>query len=179
MDALGENPLTSSLKSLHCSTEGLASLLAAGWRSPTAPGHVRGRPQHADFIKPKRTASTTSQPESQKQHPITPATFHWSEQDTSSLTPHVQGITQEHDHLPVGPQTTTFFPHCDKIHITRGAWVVQVVKCLTLGFGSGHDLVASWVQAPHWALCWRCGVCLGFSFSLSSLPHSHCLCQNK
>ena len=27
--------------------------------------------------------------------------------------------------------------------INRGAWVAQSVKCPTLGFGSGHDLVVS------------------------------------
>ena len=30
-----------------------------------------------------------------------------------------------------------------KNRITRGAWVAQWVKHLTLGFGSGHDLMVS------------------------------------
>ena len=27
------------------------------------------------------------------------------------------------------------------ILFSRGTWVAQLVKCLTLGFGSGHDLM--------------------------------------
>ena len=56
----------------------------------------------------------------------------------------------------------------------KGPWVVQSAKRPTLGLGSGHDLMASWVQAPHRALCWHCGVCLGFSLSPSlCLPPTH------
>ena len=32
----------------------------------------------------------------------------------------------------------------------RGIWVAQSVKCLTLGFGSGHTTISgSWDQAPR------------------------------
>ena len=27
-----------------------------------------------------------------------------------------------------------------KLHVFRGAWVAQLVKCLNLDFSSGHDL---------------------------------------
>ena len=61
--------------------------------------------------------------------------------------------------------------------VTRGIWVAQWVEGLTLGFGSGHDLTASWVQVPHWGLDWQHGTCLEFSLPFS-LPLSHlcCLC---
>ena len=54
---------------------------------------------------------------------------------------------------------------------SQGALVAQSVKCLTPGFGSGHDFVV-WDQAPHQILGWQCGACLGFflSPSLSALP---------
>ena len=51
--------------------------------------------------------------------------------------------------------------------IFRGTGMAQLVRHLTLGFGSGHGLTALWVQAPHWALCWEYGACWGFSLSLS------------
>ena len=57
-----------------------------------------------------------------------------------------------------------------KIVVIGGAWVAPSVKRPTLGFSSGHDLTASWVQAPHWAQCWQHGACLGFSLSLSLSP---------
>ena len=41
---------------------------------------------------------------------------------------------------------------------------------LALDFGSGHDLSVAWVWAPHWALCWQLGACLGFSLALSLCP---------
>ena len=44
--------------------------------------------------------------------------------------------------------------------------MAQSVKCLTLDFGSGHDLM---VQAPRQALCRQCGACLGFSLSAPPL----------
>ena len=34
----------------------------------------------------------------------------------------------------------------------RGAWVAQLVKCLTCGFGSGHGLMVYGIQ-PHIRLC--------------------------
>lgn len=34
----------------------------------------------------------------------------------------------------------------------QGAWVTQSVKCLTLDFGSGHDLTADEIE-PHIGLC--------------------------
>ena len=33
------------------------------------------------------------------------------------------------------------------------AWVAQSVECLTLGFGSGHDLTVHGFEPPHQALC--------------------------
>ena len=33
-----------------------------------------------------------------------------------------------------------------------GAWVAQLVKCLTLDFGSGHDLTVCEIR-PHLGLC--------------------------
>ena len=63
----------------------------------------------------------------------------------------------------------------------KGTWVAQLVKCLTLGYGSGHDLTVLWVQAPRWAPCWQHRACLGFSVpSLSALlPLTLSLSQNK
>ena len=37
-----------------------------------------------------------------------------------------------------------------------GAWVAQLVKCLTLDLSSGHDLVVSRVRAPRGARAWYC-----------------------
>ena len=53
-------------------------------------------------------------------------------------------------------------------------WAVQSVKRLTLGFGSGHDLMGSWVRALHLALHRQGGACLGFSLSLSLCPSPAC-----
>ena len=66
-------------------------------------------------------------------------------------------------------------PRCPRVHnfktkTSRGAWVAQLVKHLTPGFGSGHDLVVSWVQAPCLGLCWLPRACLRFSLSLSPSP---------
>ena len=55
-----------------------------------------------------------------------------------------------------------------------GTWVAQLVKHLTLGFSSGHDLMASWVQASRRALSWHHRACLGFSLSLSLCPSPTC-----
>ena len=41
---------------------------------------------------------------------------------------------------------------CFKKHKGRGAWVAQSVKCLTLGFSSGHDLRVFGI-GPHIGLC--------------------------
>ena len=38
---------------------------------------------------------------------------------------------------------------------TRGAWVAQLVKCLTLDFSSGHDLTFRKID-PHVRLCADC-----------------------
>ena len=57
-----------------------------------------------------------------------------------------------------------------------------MVKRPTLGFGSGHDLIASWFPAPCRVLPWQCGACLGFSLSLSlgpCLTHAVSVSQNK
>ena len=48
----------------------------------------------------------------------------------------------------------------------------SVVKRLTLGFGSGCDLIVLWVQALHQALSWQHAACLWFSLSLH-LPRSY------
>ena len=32
-----------------------------------------------------------------------------------------------------------------------GAWVASLVKRLTLGFGSGCDLMSRGIKPPHWA----------------------------
>ena len=52
----------------------------------------------------------------------------------------------------------------------KGAWVAQLVKCLTLDFVSGHDLVVcGW--SPTSGLTLSAWSLLGFSLSLSlSLP---------
>ena len=44
--------------------------------------------------------------------------------------------------------------------ICWGAWVVHLVKYLTLDFGSGHDLTVCEFKPPHQALHWQCGPCL-------------------
>ena len=57
-----------------------------------------------------------------------------------------------------------------------GAWVTQSVKCLTLNFGSGHDLAVCEIEPRDSG-----GVCLGFSLSpsLFAPPNSHTLSQTK
>ena len=61
--------------------------------------------------------------------------------------------------------TVTF--HLSPKMMCRGAWVVPSVECPTLGFGSGHDLMACELE-PHIGLCAdRSGACLGFSLSIS------------
>ena len=52
-----------------------------------------------------------------------------------------------------------------------GAWVAQIVKCSTLGFGSGHDLMVSWVRAHVRALTVQS--LLGILCLPLSLPLSH------
>ena len=37
-----------------------------------------------------------------------------------------------------------------KDYYYRGAWVAQLVKCLTLGFGSGHDLMVRGTEPYVW-----------------------------
>ena len=56
--------------------------------------------------------------------------------------------------------------------IFRGTWVAQSVKHLTLGFGSGHDLVTHKFE-PRIGLCADSsepGACFGFCVSLSLWP---------
>ena len=50
--------------------------------------------------------------------------------------------------------------------------MVQLVEHSTLDFGSGHDLMISWVQALHWALHWQWSLLGIFSLPFS-LPLSH------
>ena len=48
-----------------------------------------------------------------------------------------------------------------------GTWVAQLVKCLTLDLGSGHDLTVCELK-PHIGLCTDSsepGACFGFSLS--------------
>ena len=61
-----------------------------------------------------------------------------------------------------------------KISDSWGASVAQSIKCLTLHFGSGHDLTIREIE-PHVRLCAKQGACLGFSLSLfpsAPLPYS-------
>ena len=54
-----------------------------------------------------------------------------------------------------------------KNQMDGGAWAAQLLERPALRLVSGHDFPVSWVQVPHWALCWQHGACLGFSLSLS------------
>ena len=58
-----------------------------------------------------------------------------------------------------------------------GGWVTQLVKRLTLDFGSGHDLTVFEFE-PHVRLCTDS---VEPSWDSLSVPlyHSHCLSQNK
>ena len=56
---------------------------------------------------------------------------------------------------------------CLKFGLSWGPWVAQSVKWPTLDFWFGSWSRHWWVRVPHPALCWQCGVCLGFSVSLS------------
>ena len=47
-----------------------------------------------------------------------------------------------------------------------GAWVAQLVKCLTLGFGSSHDFRVVRLSL-HQALCWAWSLLKILSLSLS------------
>ena len=49
---------------------------------------------------------------------------------------------------------------------SRGAWVPQSVECLTLDFGSGHDL-SLWDQGPRQDPCWAWSL-----LGILSLPHT-------
>lgn len=62
----------------------------------------------------------------------------------------------------------------------RGSWLAQWVKCLTLGFGSGHGL-GLWDQAPHQALCWLWSLLkiLSLSFCLHPLLALPLLKKNR
>ena len=51
--------------------------------------------------------------------------------------------------------------------MSRGPWVAQSVKHLTLGFGSGHNFTARGMKSPHNALQRQYRDCLGFSLSAS------------
>ena len=61
----------------------------------------------------------------------------------------------------------------------KGTWVVHSVECLTIDFGSGHDLVVHEIR-PHAGLCAELRTYLGSSLSFSlSLPCLHSLKINK
>ena len=64
--------------------------------------------------------------------------------------------------------------------ICWGAWVAQLVKCLTLDFGSGHDLMVCEIE-PRIRLHIGHEACLGFSslHLYPSLPHSSSLSLSK
>ena len=51
----------------------------------------------------------------------------------------------------------------------RGTWVAQLVKHVTLDFGSGHDLMVCGIEPSLW-LCSECGACLGFSLPTLCAP---------
>ena len=55
------------------------------------------------------------------------------------------------------------------LKLSRGAWVAQLVKHATLGFGSGRDLMVCQLK-PGIRLCADMGACLGFSPSLCPSP---------
>ena len=65
---------------------------------------------------------------------------------------------------------------------TKGAWVAQSGKCLTLGFGSGHDLTVHGFK-PFVGLCadsvepaWDClslPLCLFFPPCACASAHTH------
>ena len=73
--------------------------------------------------------------------------------------------------IPSAPYPGSF----SKIDI-RGPWVTQSIKCLTLGFGSGHDLIVCGFE-PHTGL--HAGNAeLAWDFSLL-LPHACTLSLSK
>ena len=61
-------------------------------------------------------------------------------------------------------------------------WLSQLVKCLTLGLGAGHDLTVYGIE-PHVGLCADSAkpACDSLSPSISALPCSHApaVSQNK
>ena len=62
---------------------------------------------------------------------------------------------------------------------SKGAWVAQSVLCLTLGFGSGHDLLVCGFE-PRIELCADSVEPVWYSLSLPlSLILPHSLSQNK
>ena len=61
----------------------------------------------------------------------------------------------------------------------QGAWVAQLVKRLTLDFGSGHDLMVSEFE-PRFGLCADTVEPAWNSLSLSAPPMlMHCLSLSK
>ena len=62
----------------------------------------------------------------------------------------------------------------DTMYDIWGTWVAQSVKCLTLGFGSGHDLMGQEIK-PHIKLPAQQGVCLIFSPSAPPPTCAHFL----
>ena len=39
------------------------------------------------------------------------------------------------------------------LNVSRGTWVAESVKHLTLDCGSGHDLTVCEFEPPRWAVC--------------------------
>lgn len=67
------------------------------------------------------------------------------------------------------------FLHLIKYKHSQGTWVAQLVKCPTLGFGSGHDLGIVRLSSLCQALCsaWsrlENSLCLSVSLCLSLFP---------
>ena len=54
--------------------------------------------------------------------------------------------------------------------------MLQSVKCLTLGFGSGCDLVSHKMD-PHMGFCAGYGACLRFSLSVPPSTRAHSVSQ--
>ena len=85
--------------------------------------------------------------------------------------------TKTLEHNTVSPIILHFYKF--KLQDYRATWVAQSVKCLTLDFGSGHDLTVCGIE-PHVRLHTQHEPCLRFSLSsLSAPPPAHALSLKK
>ena len=76
---------------------------------------------------------------------------------------------------------TNIYLYIIEMQLYKGAWVAQSVKCLTLNFGSGHDLTGHEFK-PCVGLCADSEKPAWDSLSLSAPPqlvHALCLSQSK